>query len=120
MSGNGELKDLFDAKTLDGEGKTEMVIFEHDGMIIQRFRTPQEWIGYEPSNAVSVAKHMIDMAVEAGAKVTIQLPKYQVTPQQRLGMIKRAEHIIRSMSADGRKLDYIAQQVVDSILISME
>ena len=37
-------EDLFDPKALQGDGKTEMVLFAHSGKVIIRFREPRLWV----------------------------------------------------------------------------
>ena len=108
--------DLLDVQTLKGDGSVEMVVFQDDEQIIMRFRKAMEWVGFDPPNAVAVGKQLIDLAVMSGANVELVLPRPQVTPQQRERMMNRTAHIFRSMSEKGRPPDFIAQQIVDTIL----
>lgn len=114
--GNGSA-DLFDPKALpEGGGEMEMVVFEHDGQVIMRFREDTSWVAFDPSNAVNVAKAMIDSAVALGANVEIMVPRREVTREQRAKLITRVGHIYRSMSEKNRPLPFIASQVVDTLL----
>lgn len=122
MSGNNGLgSDLFDAKTLpEGEGEMEMVVFEHGDRVIVRFREKTSWVAFDPSNAVNVAKAMIDAAVALGVNVEIMVPKKEVSREKRARMILRTEHIMRSMTEKNRSQRFIAQQVVDTFLAETE
>ena len=118
--GNGstpqDSSDLLDIKTLEGDGEVEMVVFNREGQVLLRFRESVGWVAFDPANAVAVGKEMIDQAVVCGANVEIVVPRQQVSREQRDRLVHRAAHIFRSMSESGRPPDFIAQQVVDSIL----
>ena len=112
--------DLFDLRLVKGDGKVDMVIFASNGKVVQRFRGTQEWVAFDPPNAVEVGKKIIDCAVECGAKVEIQVPRRSIAPHKRLAMITRATHIYRSMTEKGRPPKDVAQHVVDAILSAIE
>lgn len=65
-----------------------------------------------PEQAVEIANAIMHASEECGVEIKIQT--MGISDTKRLMLIKRAEHIIRSLS--GQKLPYIATQVVDSIL----
>jgi hypothetical protein len=118
--GNGQSRgaphDLLNVETLEGDGDVEMVIFQRGDQVVMRFREPMLWVGFDPTNAVAVGKQLIDLAVACGANVEIVVPRQEVSREQRAVLTQRTAHIVRSMSAGGRPIDFIAQQVVDSIL----
>lgn len=105
---------------LEGDGKVEMGIYHDNGQVIQRFQKPMLWIGYDPSNAVAVAKELLDQAARAGANIEIQIPRQPTSPEKRNRMVQRAGHMIHSMSQKGRPVALIAQQVVDTFLSDNE
>lgn len=114
-------EDLFDPAALQGgDGKTEMVLFAHQGKIIVRYREPRLWVAFDPSSAVDVGKKMIDCAVECGAQVTIEVPRRKISPAKRMALVTRATHVYRSMTEKGRPPKDIAQHVVDSILSAID
>ena len=119
MAVNGH-DDLFDPRQLKGDGKTEMVIFDSGGKVIQRFREAVLHVAYDPANAVEIGKKLIDCAVDCGAQVQIKVPKRQITETQRKRLITRATHVFRSLQEKGRPPKHIAQQVVDVILSGIE
>lgn len=112
--------DLFDTRGLSGTGNVEMGIFEDKGRTIQRFKTPVLWVSYDPSNAVQIGKALIDSATKNGAQVSIQVPRRQITKQQRNQMIIRSTHVFRSMSEQGKPPAEIVRSVVDSILAMVD
>lgn len=65
-----------------------------------------------PAQAVEIANSIMHAAEECGVEIKVQTTG--ISDTKRLMLIKRTEHIIRSLS--GKKLPYIASQVVDSIL----
>lgn len=117
--GNGR-DDLFNAETLEGDGSVEMVLFYRADQVIMRFRRSILWVGFDPSNAVAAGKQLIDLAVACGANVELIVPRKELSPEKRAVLTQRTAHIVRSMSAGGRPIDFIAQQVVDSILAAIE
>jgi hypothetical protein len=66
----------------------------------------------DPYASVEFANTMLHLAEECG--VEIQMQTTGISDVKRLRLIKRCEHVIRSLS--GRKLPYMASQVVDTIL----
>lgn len=116
--------DLFDISSLPqgDEGMTEMVVFLHPRrrQVIQRFARPMLFVAYDPVNAANVGKQMIDVAVEGGAQVTIEVKKRQVSDKQRAVLITRVDHILKNLLERGRPRHHIAQQLVDTILTSEE
>jgi hypothetical protein len=117
-----ELEDLFDPRALfsGDQGATEMVIFTHEGKVIQRFREPRLWVAYDPSNAAELANKFLDAAKECGAQIVINIPRRQVSPIKRMALITRAMHVYRSMTEKGRPPKDVAQHVVDSILSAID
>lgn len=118
MSGNGEDRILPVEEAVDG--KTEMIVRIEKGQVILRFAKPMQWIAFDPANAVTVGKHLIDCAVQCGAKVTIQTPKRKITRETRERLIARAMHVFRSMSERGKTPADIAKNVVDTILSAID
>lgn len=118
-----EKEDLFDPALLrepnDG-GKTEMVLFPHEGKVIVRYREPRLFVAFDPSNAVDVGKKLIDCAVECGAEVQIQVPRREISKGKRDALITRATHVLRSMTEQRRSPAHIARHVVDSILSAID
>lgn len=102
------------------EGAVEMAIGPDKGRVLVRFKTPQEQIAFDPSNAVAMAKHIIDCAVACGAKVELQVPKRKITERQRNTLVQRSELVMRSMLEKGRRPRQIAYQLVDTILSAVD
>ena len=108
--------DLLDVTALEGDGSVEMVIFHRDDQVIMRFREKMLWVGFDPANAAAAGEKLINLAVVCGANVKIVGLRQQVTREQRDRLTVRTAHIFRSMTAGGRRPEFIAQQVVDTIL----
>ena len=113
-------EDLFNPAELQGDGKTEMVLFAHQGKVIVRYREPRLWVAFDPPSAVDVGKKLIDCAVECGANVEIKVPRRKISGIKRQALITRATHVFRSMTEKGRAPKDVAQHVVDSILSAVD
>lgn len=72
---------------------------------------------FDPVTAVNVANAMLHAAADMGAEVKFEVEKPKVSTMQHYAMMRRAEHIIRSMR--DKPDDQIARQVVDSILAAV-
>lgn len=114
--------DLFDPRGLLGgdQGATEMVLFTHEGKVIQRFREPRLWVAYDPANAAELANKFLNAAKECGAQIVLNLPKRKISKEKREALVTRAIHVYRSMTEKHRPPALVAQHVVDSILSALE
>lgn len=66
----------------------------------------------DPYQSVEFANTMLHLAAECG--VEIQMQSTGISDVKRMRLIQRCEHVIRSLS--GKKLNYMAAQVVDTVL----
>lgn len=113
--------DLYDTRGLAGnDGMTEMVIFEHNGKVIQRFARPMEFIAYDPKNLADIVNRFLGAMKEAGQTPAINMPRRKITKAQRDALITRALHVYRSMTEKNRHPGDIARHVVDSVLSAIE
>lgn len=96
------------------EGATHMAVGEQDGRVVLSFPKDIKFAALDPSNAVHIAKAMIDAAVRCGADVQIQVQKYQLSENKRMALYTRAGHIIRSLQ--DKPHAYVGVQVVDEVL----
>ena len=117
-NGNGEDHLLPVQEAVDG--KTELIIKPEGGKVIMRFQKPMLWIAFDPSNAVGIGKHLIDCAVECGANVTIQVPRREISREQRDRLIARAILTLKSLTEKGKPPSVIALHVVDTILSAID
>lgn len=114
-------QDLYDPSALQGnDGMTEMVIFAHNGKIIQRFARPMLFVAYDPANMGEIVNRILGAVKEAGFTPVINLPKRKITEKQRQALITRATNVFRSMQEKGRPPAYIAQHVVDSVISAID
>ena len=67
----------------------------------------------DPVQSVEIANAILRSAEECGVQIKIQAPPH-ITDMQRIALIARTEHIMRSLS--GKQARTIALQIVDSIL----
>jgi hypothetical protein len=65
-----------------------------------------------PVQAVEIANSILHSAEECGVEIKMQT--LGISDEKRLRLIKRIEMVMRSLS--GKKLPYMAAQVVDTIL----
>jgi len=113
--------DLYDTRALAGnDGITEMVIFEHNGKIIQRFARPMEFIAYDAKNLAEILNRFLGAMKEAGHTPVINMPRRKITKKQRDALVTRAIHVYRSMTEKNRPPAVVAQHVVDSVLSAIE
>ena len=114
-------KDLYNPKALEGnEGMTEMVVFPHNGKIIQRFARPMLFVAYDPKNVGELMNLFLSAAKEGGNEVVINLPRRKISKTRRDALVTRAFHVHRSMTEQKRPPMDIARHVVDSILSEIE
>ena len=66
----------------------------------------------DPYQSVEVANTILHLAADCG--VEIQMQTTGISDVKRMRLIKRVEHVIRSLS--NKKLPYTAAQVVDTVL----
>lgn len=73
------------------------------------------YFSFDPESAAALADCILEAAKAAGyQEPPREAPKKVFTDLQRLALIKRTEHVFRSLS--GRKIDNICTHVVDTIL----
>ena len=97
-----------------------MAIGPEGGKVVVRFPAPRLWLAFDPGNAVQVAKHLIDTAVVCGFKVTLQLPRREVSREKREALVARAMHVIRSTQEQHKSPATVARSLVDSILSAID
>lgn len=100
----------------EGNGQTQVVIGPEAGKIVMGFPKPISWLAMEPDNAVQIAKSMIDSAVKLGANVQIVLPRRKITEAQRTMLRNRLSLRMRSMIEKKRDFDYIAEELLATVL----
>lgn len=114
-------QDLYDPRALAGdEGITEMVIFAHQGKVIQRFARPMLFVAYDPKNMGEIVNRILACVKESGHDVMINIPRRKISKQKRDALVTRAMHVYRSMTEKNRTPALIAQHVVDSILSEID
>jgi len=114
-------QDLYDTRALAGnDGITEMVIFEHNGKIIQRFARETLFVAYSPENVPAIINRLLACMKEAGQTPVINMPRRKITKAQRDALVTRAIHVYRSMTEKNRPPAVVAQHVVDSVLSAIE
>ena len=117
----GEKRDLYDTSGLAGnDGMTEMVIFAHNGKVIQRFARQMEFIAYDPANLAEILNRFLGAMKEAGHTPVLNMPRRKITKAQRDALVTRALHVFRSMTEKGRHPADVAKHVVDSVLSAIE
>lgn len=114
-------QDLYDPRALAGDdGMTEMVIFAHEGKIIQRFARPMLFVAYNPEPCAEIVNRFVGAIKEAGFIPVINLPRRTISKEKRDALVTRAIHVYRSMTEQKKPPALVAQHVVDSILSAMD
>ena len=102
------------------DGKTEMVITNEGGKVVQRFQRPMPWVLYDPQAAVNVAQALAKEAyiVQTGKSPTVvnRAAAPGLADQVRGRLLVSCSLMIASMMKDGRNADTIALNVVDHVL----
>lgn len=78
--------------------------------------TEERAYSFNPTDAVSVANSLLHAAELCGVEVQVQT-SHPITSMQRLQLINRTQHIMRTMSR--RKPEDIAVHITDSILAAI-
>lgn len=114
-------QDLYDPRALQGnDGITEMVLFAHNGKVIQRFARPMLFVAYDPTNMGEIVNRILACVREAGAEVVINMPRRKISKEKRDALVTRAYHVHRSMTEQNRPPMDIAKHVVDSVLSAID
>jgi len=87
-------------------------VYDSRGKVI--IETEQERYIFDPANAVELANAMLRSATACGVEIKFEVERPKITDKQRAAMITRAVHVMRSLS--GRKPEFIATHVVDTVL----
>ena len=74
------------------------------------------YVPIQPSQAVAIAKSMIDAAVDCGADVRIEIPRAVVTEAQRVRLINRVSIMATSLVRDKATPGKMALEIVDTVL----
>lgn len=108
----------------DDGGKTEMIVVpakvRGTHQVIIRFKEARLWVAMDPQNAVDIGKSLIDGAVSCGANVTVQLPRREISAATRDRLVVRATNVIRNLQQHHRSTQWIATEVVDTILSAID
>lgn len=75
-----------------------------------------ERLVFEPPLAVEFAKSMLDAAATCGYVIEVQVPKATIREAQRVRLITRIEHVLRSLEDSGKDHLFIAAAVTDTVL----
>ena len=100
-----------------GEGTSIVAVGEREGKVRLEFPKAVQWCELDPETARQVAEQLAKSAYTAhyGRPPPIQHQSL-LAEQVRNKLKARATLIIRSMTEQGRKANYIADQVVDQLL----
>ena len=113
--------DLLDLRVLQGDdGMTEMIVFPHNGKVIQRFARPMLFVAYDPKNIGEIVNRVLACVKETGHEVVINMPRRTISREKRDALVTRAVHVHRSMTEQKRAPKDIARHVVDSILSAID
>lgn len=86
------------------------------GRIVLAFAEPTKWIALDPTNAVRVAKDMIDKAAELGAKVYLQIRKPPLSAVKHQALVTRTHIVMKNQLEKNVDPKQVARQLVDIIL----
>lgn len=86
------------------------------GRIVLGFHHEVKWIGLDPTNAVAIAKDMIDKATELGCKVHIQIRRPVLSAVKHQAIVTRVGIVLKNQVEKGVDPKKIARQLVDITL----
>ena len=94
----------------------ELTVGPEEGKVIIAFREPQSKLTIHPEAAVKIARSMIDAATKCGFKVTLQVPRKDISGMKRAALVTRCALVMRNQLERGIKPDHLSEQLVDIIL----
>lgn len=100
------------------EPRVELVIGSEDGKVVVALREDGHFVKSisTPDTAAQIGKTIIDEAVKCGAKVTLTLPKKELSGTKRAALVTRCELVMKGQLERGAKPGHLAEQLVDIIL----
>lgn len=112
------------ANDVDG-GSVETAIKAQDGKVVMMYHRPVSLILFDPQNALELAHMMARCSYEArygkppadeGHQFLAQQVRKQITREMRERLVMRVKLMLTSLQEQHRRPDYIATQVVDTVL----
>jgi hypothetical protein len=100
------------------DGKVEMIVAHEDGKVVQRFKSPQEYVVFDPPNAIAVAEALTAAAFKAdtGLKPVGDTLKASLVQKHRDVLIPRIALMLGSMREDRLKSNgQLATSIMDSV-----
>jgi tRNA C32,U32 (ribose-2'-O)-methylase TrmJ len=106
-------------------GNIATAIKAHDGKVILMYHTPVREVVFDSQNALNLAHALARCSYEArygkppadeGNQLLAQQVRKKVTKEVREMLIKRVKLSLRSLSEQHRSPEYIATQLVDTVL----
>jgi hypothetical protein len=84
------------------DGKVEMIVAHEDGKVVQRFKSPQEYVVFDPPNAIAVAEALTAAAFKAdtGLKPVGDTLKASLVQKHRDVLIPRIALMLNSKRED--------------------
>lgn len=100
---------------LEGDGKSEVTVGEHEGKVILQFEAPKKWVGFDPQNASDVAEAMVSAAYACryGKSAVGPALKAEVLRRKRAILINRLVVVMKSMDDQNKTPAYKAAMIAD-------
>jgi hypothetical protein len=93
---------------------TTCAVGEREGQVILTFPEPVQWAAFDPETAKQIGIQMAKSSYEA---VYGKAPAGNAISQEiRAKLVVRTQHVIRSMQEKNKAPEFIAMEVVDTIL----
>jgi len=92
---------------------TTCAVGERDGNVILEFPEPVQWASFDTETARQIGEAMAKQAYQTRYGISAAQGSF-LSEQVRHKLITRTKHILRSL--EGKHPDYIASQIVDTIL----
>ena len=106
-------------------GNVDIAMKVHGGKVSMMYHQPVREVAFEPQNALNFAHMMARYSYEAthghppqdeGHQLLAQQVRKKVTKEVRETLVNRVKLMLRSLNEQHRHPDYIATQLVDTVL----
>jgi len=100
------------------EPLVELIVGSEEGKVVVALREDKTFVKCTsaPDMAAQIGKQIIDEAVKCGAKVTLTLPRKEISGMKRAALVTRCALVMRNQLERGIKPDHLSEQIVDIVL----
>lgn len=98
-------------------GTARIEVYDNEGKVVINTETGN--YVFQVGQAVEFANAMLACARACGAEIQVQVEQRNLSPKQYTMLVVRTANIVRSLEQQKKGHEYIAKQVVDTILAAV-